>query len=84
MRQITCLIFKTTSTEPEPEWKHRRGKPKQRRRSEKYITVRKRKKQSKGGNKRTKEARRRMATVRWIHGVNTLSLSPVVRTPIYL
>lgn len=41
-------------------------------------------KQSKGENKRTKEARRRMAAVRWIHGVNTLSLSQVVRTPIYL
>lgn len=53
-------------------------------REEKYTRVRKKKKQSKGGNKRTKEARRRMATVRWIHGVNTFSLSQVVRTPIYL
>lgn len=72
-------------SEPECEWKHRRGKPMQRGREEKYIRVRKKKKkQSKGGNRRTKEERRRMATVRWIHGVNTLSLSQVVRTSIYL
>lgn len=52
----------------------------------KYITVRKKKgkKTKQREDRRTKEARRRMATVRWIHGVNTLSLSQVVRTPIYL
>ncbi len=44
----------------------------------------KKRNQNKGGNKRTKEARRRMAAVRWIHGINTISLSQVVRTPIYL
>lgn len=37
-----------------------------------------------GGDKRTKEAIRRMVGVRWIYGVHTVSLSQVVRTPIYL
>lgn len=44
----------------------------------------KERKTKQGEGWRTKEARRRMAAVRWIHGVHTLSLSQVVRTPIYL